>query len=55
MDHKKYFLLAKFAELHTLLDEISLSLALGIVPVDVVLDQTVSLLGSCGFWMEWHF
>ena len=54
VDHEEYLLLAEFAELHALLDEISLSLALGVVPVDVVLYQTVSLLGSRGLGIRWH-
>ena len=54
VDYQQDLLLAKLAQLHALLDEISLSLALGVVPVDVILDQAVSLLGSSGFGIRWH-
>ena len=53
-DDEEDLLLAQLAELHALLDEIALPLALGVVPVDVVLDEAVSLLASFGFGIVWH-
>ena len=59
MDHQEDLLLAKLTQLHALLDEISLSLALSVVAMDVVHDETVAILAPGGLdftfcFLLWH-
>ena len=49
-------LTTKLTELHALLDEVSLSLALGVVAVDVVLDEGIPVFTSGGLRvLLWHW
>ena len=54
IDNQYDLLLAEFAELHALLNQISLSLTLCIIPMNIILYEAVSLLGSLGFGIDGH-
>ena len=59
VNYEEYLLATKLADLHALLDEVPLPLALRIVAVNVVLDETVAVFVSvrrCRDLLSvWHF